>query len=68
MTRDKTSDWIPWYIDELEIKVTCRICRDSFAEKKLRILHHLGYIRRIGDKDPNVKLYKKMKADVACAF
>jgi hypothetical protein len=68
MTKGIVSNWIPWYVDELENKVTCRICETYSQRKNGRMLSHLGYIRSNGERNTKVKLYKNMKPVVACAF
>jgi hypothetical protein len=55
-------------MDELENKVICQICGDSFTKKNGIMLSHLGYIHTNGERDTNVKLCKNMKPYVAHAF
>jgi hypothetical protein len=68
MTRGIDRYWSPWYAHELENKVTCQICGNSFTKKNCRMLSHLGYIQSNGKRDTNVKLCKNMKPDVGCVF
>jgi hypothetical protein len=68
MTRGIDRYWSPWYAHELENKVTCQICGNSFTKKNCRMLSHLGYIRTNGERDTIVKLCKKMKPNVVRAF
>ena len=66
--RTTISNWTFWYVEELDNKVKCWICRDNFTKKNARMLNHLRYICSTGKKDNNVRLCKNMKPNVAHAF
>jgi hypothetical protein len=68
MTKSIVSDWTPWYVEDVENKMKCRICGDIFTKKNARMLSFLGYIRSPGKRDNNVRLYKNMKSNVEREF
>jgi hypothetical protein len=62
MMRSIVNNWIRWYVNELDNKMTCRLCDDSFIKKNVKILSHLGYGNRNGQRDTGVKLCKNIES------